>query len=65
MLMTNQTQQFKELVSHAKPESQIPKVEFTLFFEFYKFSITINNVLNTEHAPFLKLYKYSVQMKTY
>jgi hypothetical protein len=27
MLMTNQTQQFKELVSHAKPESQIPKVE--------------------------------------
>jgi|TARA_B110000240_G_C13105691_1_gene286151 hypothetical protein len=27
MLMTNQTQQFKKLVSNAKPESQIPKVE--------------------------------------
>jgi len=25
MLMTNQTQQFKQLVSSAKPETQIPK----------------------------------------
>ena len=27
MLLTNQTQQFKQLVSNAKPESQIPKAE--------------------------------------
>ena len=26
-LMTNQTQQFKELVSHVQPENQIPKAE--------------------------------------
>jgi hypothetical protein len=27
MLMTNQTQQFKQLISSAKPETQIPKAE--------------------------------------
>jgi len=32
MLMTNQTQQFKQLVSSAKPETQIPKKGLSSIF---------------------------------
>ena len=46
MIMTNQTQQFKQLVSSAKPEAQIPKAESM---------ITVSSLMTTaDHAQFSK-----------
>jgi len=46
MLMTNQTQQFKQLVSSAKPEAQIPKAESM---------VTVSSLMTTaDHAQFNK-----------
>ena len=46
MLMTNQTQQFKQLVSSAKPEAQIPKAESM---------VTVSSLMTTaDHAQFSK-----------
>lgn len=46
MLMTNQTQQFKQLVSSAKPEAQIPKAENM---------VTVSSLMTTaDHAQFSK-----------
>ncbi len=46
MLMTNQTQQFKELVSHAKPENQIPKTDSM---------VTVSSLMTpADHAQFGK-----------
>ena len=44
--MTNQTQQFKQLVSSAKPEAQIPKAESM---------VTVSSLMTTaDHAQFSK-----------
>ena len=44
--MTNQTQQFKQLVSSAKPEHQIPKAESM---------VTVSSLMTTaDHAQFSK-----------
>lgn len=46
MIMTNQTQQFKQLVSSAKPEAQIPKAESM---------VTVSSLMTTaDHAQFSK-----------
>lgn len=46
MLMTNQTQQFKQLVSSAKPEAQIPEAESM---------VTVSSLMTTaDHAQFSK-----------
>jgi len=46
MLMTNQTQQFKQLVSSAKPEAQIPKAESM---------VAVSSLMTTaDHAQFSK-----------
>jgi hypothetical protein len=46
MIMTNQTQQFKQLVSSAKPEAQIPKAESM---------VIVSSLMTTaDHAQFSK-----------
>ena len=46
MVMTNQTQQFKQLISSAKPEAQIPKAESM---------VTVSSLMTpADHATFSK-----------